>query len=255
MGCIPHSWHQSRSHCRRCMPPSVTLQCNCVGCDGRGLADAVAKTLPFGCSYKERRRMPPSNKFAVPEDRATPGTIDVRRPPATVFGAPKQPKVINVFAQWEMGAAGKYNRVHPAPPSDSAKQREVRGRHRAAICAPAVRRPPRRAGRRHVSRRCFLRPAISRTLSRAAGRAPPVASGVVRAVPRRHLAGGAAAQVARLPARDRLRPRRRQLEQARGPASERVAAAAKCGALWPPGAGGGWVRRRVRLCACSPATP
>ena len=45
-----------------------------VGCDGRGLADGVAKKLPYGCSYAARRRMPPQNKFAVPEDRAVLGT-------------------------------------------------------------------------------------------------------------------------------------------------------------------------------------
>ena len=69
--------------------------------------------------------MPPAFKFAVPEDRATPGTIDVRRPPAAIFGAPARPTVINLFAQWEMGAPGKYNRVQPAPPSDLAAAREA----------------------------------------------------------------------------------------------------------------------------------
>ena len=68
--------------------------------------------------------MPPQNKFAVPEDRATPGTIDVRRAPSAVFGSSRRPTVINLFAQWEMGAPGKYNRVQPAPPSDSAASRQ-----------------------------------------------------------------------------------------------------------------------------------
>ena len=48
------------------------------------------------------------------------GTIDVRRPPA----GGKGPAVINMFAQWEMGAPDKYKRVQPAPPSDSAPTRE-----------------------------------------------------------------------------------------------------------------------------------
>ncbi|KAL1500348.1 hypothetical protein AB1Y20_013012 [Prymnesium parvum] len=103
---------------------AIAQQSNCVGCDGRGLAEAIAKTLPYGCSYKQRRRMPPANKFAVPGDRAVPGTIDVRRPPATLFGAKQSPMVINMFAQWEMGVPGRYNRVQPSPPSDSARQRE-----------------------------------------------------------------------------------------------------------------------------------
>jgi hypothetical protein len=53
---------------------AIAQQENCVGCDGRGLAAAVAEKLPYGCSYADRRRMPPANKFAVPEDRALLGT-------------------------------------------------------------------------------------------------------------------------------------------------------------------------------------
>ena len=52
----------------------IAQQSNCVGCDGRGLAAGVAATLTYGCPYRARRRMPPANKFAVPEDRPTPGT-------------------------------------------------------------------------------------------------------------------------------------------------------------------------------------
>ena len=58
---------------------AIAQQSNCVGCDGRGLAEGIARSLPYGCSYRGRRRMPPALKFAVPEDRGTPGTIDVRR--------------------------------------------------------------------------------------------------------------------------------------------------------------------------------
>ena len=54
---------------------AIAQQENCVGCDGRGLAAAVAEKLPYGCSYADRRRMPPGNKFAVPEDRARLGTV------------------------------------------------------------------------------------------------------------------------------------------------------------------------------------
>ena len=52
---------------------AIVQQLNCVGCDGRGLAEGVRSKLPYGCSYAGRRRMPPQNKFAVPEDRATLG--------------------------------------------------------------------------------------------------------------------------------------------------------------------------------------
>ena len=101
---------------------AIVQQSNCVGCDGRGLAEAVAKKFPgWGCSYAGRRRMPPGNKFAITEDRAVPGTIDVRRgPPGS-----GTPLVINAFAQYEMGGPGKYKRV-PFPPgvNDLAPQRE-----------------------------------------------------------------------------------------------------------------------------------
>jgi len=52
---------------------AIAQQLNCVGCDGRGLAEGVQKKLPYGCSYRSRRRMPPQNKFAVIEDRAQLG--------------------------------------------------------------------------------------------------------------------------------------------------------------------------------------
>ena len=52
---------------------AIAQQLNCVGCDGRGLAEGVQKKLPYGCSYLSRRRMPPQNKFAVQEDRAQLG--------------------------------------------------------------------------------------------------------------------------------------------------------------------------------------
>ena len=55
---------------------AIAQQCNCVGCNGRGLAAGVAEKLP----YRNCPRMPPANKIAVPERRSAPGTIDVRRP-------------------------------------------------------------------------------------------------------------------------------------------------------------------------------
>mmetsp|Transcript_14952 Transcript_14952/g.45725 ORF Transcript_14952/g.45725 Transcript_14952/m.45725 type:complete len:317 (-) Transcript_14952:141-1091(-) len=105
-------------------PPATAIvqQCNCVGCDCRGLAQAIAEQLPYGCPYKARQRMPPLNRFAVPNDRPSPGTISVHWPPAPGTG----PIVINFFSQWEMGPALKYNRVSaPAGVQDSAEQREV----------------------------------------------------------------------------------------------------------------------------------
>ena len=110
---------------------AVAQQSNCVGVDGRGLAAGIAEKLPYGCSYKDRRPMPPTgprgrvaSKFAVVEDRATPGSVDVRRPPAAIFGGggSSRPIVLNMFAQYEMGAPGKYRRVTPMP-ADSAAER------------------------------------------------------------------------------------------------------------------------------------
>ena len=61
-------------------------------------------------------------KFAVVADRSRPGTIDVRHPPPL---SNNSPMVINMFAQWELGPALKYNRV-PCPAiygSDSSANR------------------------------------------------------------------------------------------------------------------------------------
>ena len=73
---------------------AIVQQNNCVGTDGKGLAAGVASKLPYGCPYASRRPMPPQNKFARLEDRAVPGTIEVRKAPGTVFGAGSRPDVI-----------------------------------------------------------------------------------------------------------------------------------------------------------------
>jgi hypothetical protein len=100
---------------------AIAQQSNCVGCDPKGLAEAIANKYKYACSYSGRRRMPPGLEVAVPEDRSEPGTIDVRRPPAGVSG-PGYPIVLNLFAQWEIGPPGKYNRVEPVQ-KDSKEQR------------------------------------------------------------------------------------------------------------------------------------
>jgi len=108
---------------------AIAQQSNCVGVDGRGLAAGVAQKLPYGCSYRDRRPMPPigpssrvASKFAVLEDRATPGTVDVRRPPVGIFGVGSRPLVLNMFAQFEMGPPGKYRRVTPMPDDNAAER-------------------------------------------------------------------------------------------------------------------------------------
>jgi hypothetical protein len=99
---------------------AVAQQCNCIGCDAAGLAKELPKVLPYGCSYGGRRPMPDRPQFAVQADRAKPGTIDVRHPPV---GSPTgRPLVLNLFAQWEKGKAGQYNRVQPSPKEDAASR-------------------------------------------------------------------------------------------------------------------------------------
>ena len=97
---------------------AIVQQSNCVGCDGRGLAAAIAEKLPYGDTYKDRRPLPPARKFAVPEDRAVPGTIAVRRG--------NGPAVVSLFAQFEMGPAMKYRRVRPEPAGGDTKVNRLR---------------------------------------------------------------------------------------------------------------------------------
>ena len=97
---------------------AIVQQSNCVGCDGRGLAAAIAEKLPYGDTYKDRRPMPPARKFAIPEDRATPGSIAVRRGSG--------PAVVSLFAQFEMGPAMKYRRVRPEPAGGDTRANRLR---------------------------------------------------------------------------------------------------------------------------------
>ena len=86
---------------------AIVQQSNCVGCDGRGLAAAIAEKLPYGDTYKDRRPMPPARKFAIPEDRATPGSIAVRRGSG--------PAVVSLFAQFgqRISVARTSNEITP----------------------------------------------------------------------------------------------------------------------------------------------
>ena len=114
--------HQRRAHDSILVRvDAIAQQENCVGCDGLGWRRPPRK-LPYGSSYSSRRRMPPQNKFAVPEDRGVPGTIVVCRPPTP---GPGRPIVVNMMAQFEMGAPNKYKRVKPMPPDDGAATREA----------------------------------------------------------------------------------------------------------------------------------
>ncbi|KAG8470386.1 hypothetical protein KFE25_008807 [Diacronema lutheri] len=99
---------------------AIAQQLNCIGVDGRGLAAAVAAAFPYADVYAGRER---SARWGVAAKASfsRPGSIDVRRPRSG-----SGPIVVNMFAQWEMGASFKYKRV-PAPGSmrDSRDQREI----------------------------------------------------------------------------------------------------------------------------------
>ena len=87
---------------------TIAQQTNCIGCRGAGMAKDLAEALPYGCPYATKRPILPAKRFAIPNDRTTPGTIQVRLPWTKRTIAQT---VINMFAQWELGRALKYNRI------------------------------------------------------------------------------------------------------------------------------------------------
>ena len=77
-----------------------------------------AKKLPYGNSYADREGEPFCGNECIWKHRATPGTIDIRLPPK----GSKGPRVINLFAQWNLG---KPVDDPDAPVLDSAEARKV----------------------------------------------------------------------------------------------------------------------------------
>lgn len=73
---------------------AIAQQCNCTGCYGKGLSSAISSKLPFGCSYKNRRKN--HHNLAVEDDWSTPGSIDIHE-------KEDNPLVINMFAQINPG--------------------------------------------------------------------------------------------------------------------------------------------------------
>ena len=76
---------------------AIVQQENCVTCQPRGLAQAIAERLPYGNSYKEREPIPHSKGLAMYSSRPKPGTLEVREPPE---GLDQRPRVINFRAQY-----------------------------------------------------------------------------------------------------------------------------------------------------------
>ena len=108
----------------------VVQQTNCIGTWPAGLARAVSEELPYVCPYRRRDRSS-LWKFAAEGSRPDPGTIEVYGPDllphddevaSTVL--PKYgPMVVNFHAQWELGPAGKYNRI-PCPAKHGGEDSE-----------------------------------------------------------------------------------------------------------------------------------
>ena len=106
---------------------AIAQQTNCIGCYPAGLAEDIARVLPYGCSYKKRRPNLQERKFsiAIEEDHSEPGTIDIRRPPSSnTADSNDSPIVINMMAQWELGPALKYSRARCPKGPDSIYNRE-----------------------------------------------------------------------------------------------------------------------------------
>ena len=104
---------------------TIVQQANCVGCRPAGLAKAVSIYLPYGCPCRRRIPIRKGFQIAKPECRNEPGSIARMLPwdngPRKGKLASKKPAVINMFAQWELGPAGKYCRVAPTPGNDDEK--------------------------------------------------------------------------------------------------------------------------------------
>ena len=81
----------------------IVHQTNCIVTEPKGLARSIANRIPSACTYADRTPMKGGSRWATPETRAVPGTFEIR---------PVSPiSVVALNAQWELGPAGKYNRV------------------------------------------------------------------------------------------------------------------------------------------------
>lgn len=74
----------------------IAQQCCCTAVRPHGLSKTLALAFPGTCSYFKRKPIAPHRNLAVPEDRPTPGTIDVMG------------KIIHMYGQVGMGKPEVY---------------------------------------------------------------------------------------------------------------------------------------------------
>ena len=98
---------------------AIVQQCNCLTVKPHGLSAQIARKYPWADVYRYRRRQGFRN-LAIPADRKEPGTIQILRNPGLEIVknsqgeshlVPKKPDVIALYAQWDYGKGGGYNRT------------------------------------------------------------------------------------------------------------------------------------------------
>ena len=95
---------------------AIVQQCNCLAVRCHGLSARLAEKYWWADVYRLRRPVRNRN-LAVPEDRAKPGYINIRRNPTG-----KKPDMIVLFAQYDFGIGG-HKRV-PDGYEDTQEERE-----------------------------------------------------------------------------------------------------------------------------------
>ena len=110
---------------------AIVHQCNCLTVKAHGLSAQIAKKYPWGDVYRFRRSQRFRN-LAIPADRKEPGTIQIIRNPGLDVVknsqgerrlVPKKPDVIALYAQWDFGKGGGYQRTL-SPYKDTPQERE-----------------------------------------------------------------------------------------------------------------------------------
>ena len=110
---------------------AIVHQCNCLAVKAHGLSAQIAEKYPWADVYRYRKRQGFRN-LAVREDRKVPGTIQIIRNPGLDIVknskgetnlVPKRPDVIILYAQWDFGKGGGFQRTL-SPYKDTPEERE-----------------------------------------------------------------------------------------------------------------------------------
>jgi hypothetical protein len=97
----------------------IVQQCNCLTVKPHGLSAQIAAKFPYANVYTKRHAIGRRNLAKEPY-RARTGSVEMCKP----FMANEGPKVACLFAQWECGRPGVYNRcIHPDGLADDATNR------------------------------------------------------------------------------------------------------------------------------------